>query len=495
MTTPTYFSATSFALSLTLKAMSFRHLIILLALLFFLNGVWQIGSIHVAASGGFFPYPTFTSKANLDTKTTTLLLSLSRSLGTLDGKTGKKSIRLLQVQIVHRHGDRTPITPLKNETFWSSTLPSNEMLAKLSAQTRIIRDDSKPNKHKAGGQGPFGKLTQLGLLQMVELGTKLREELCWEEGGHAVDEHGNIYLHHGRLFHPDFLLTPNYVQVISTDFPRTIQSVQGVLVGLFPDLHGEIKIDARHTSDLIPDPQPRRTIEQEELELKLASRPNMLQREEEMRELAIRTTNALLPLLGEGAFEVSFGVGEEKGSTSSSHHRHHLAWTQLSEITKCLQVRDMLPSTISAQDQYAISAHAAWKWMENLRHPRLAYLAMNPMLTRMLESMKHPNKVAPLILYSAHDSTLIGLLCALKLESPKQWPGYGEYLKVELLECGRLDEESGDMVEKEHFVRFSLSGHVLRLQWDSDPVEMIRLDELEKKIASAVSHDNKLSGF
>jgi acid phosphatase len=108
--------------------------------------------------------------------------------------------------------------------------------------------------------------------------------------------------------------------------------------------------------------------------------------------------------------------------------------------------------------------------------------------------MKHATKVAPLILYSAHDSTLIGLLCALKLESPKQWPGYGEYLKVELLECGRVDE-SGDVVEKEHFVRFSLSGNVLRLQWDSDPVEMIRLDDLENKIAGvAASHDNKLSG-
>lgn len=479
-----------------MKAMSFHHFVVLLALLFFLNGVWQIGSIHVAASGGFSPKPTFISKANLDTKTSTLLQSLSRSLSTLHDKTGKKSIRLLQVQIVHRHGDRTPITPLKNETFWSSTLPSDEILAKLSAQTRINRDDSKPNTHKAGGHGPFGKLTQLGLLQMVELGTKLREELYWEEGGHAVDEQGNIVFHHARLFHPDFLLAPSHVQVISTDFSRTIQSVQGVLVGLFPDWQGEIEIDARHTSDLIPDPQPRRTTEQEELELKLASRPNMLQREEEMRELAVKTTKALLPLLGEGAFDVSFGVGEEKGSSSSHHHHHHhLAWTQLSEITKCLQVRDMLPSTISVQDQHAISAHAAWKWMENLRHPRLAYLAMNPMLTRMLQSMKHPTKVAPLILYSAHDSTLIGLLCALKLESPKQWPGYGEYLKVELLECGRVDEESGDVVEKEHFVRFSLSGHVLRLQWDSDPVEMIRLDDLEKKIAGAASHDYELSGF
>jgi acid phosphatase len=469
-----------------MTAMSFRHFMLIVIPLCLLNGVLHSG-VHVAAGRSFSPKSTFITSKTKTNLFDTLLHSLSQSLATLGD--GPKSCRVLQVQIVHRHGDRTPITPLQNETFWASTLPGTELLAKLDSQTRIIRD--RPNAHKAGGRGPFGKLTQLGLLQMVELGTKLREELHWEQGGNAVDPHGNVYLHHGRLFHPDFTMEPNHVDVISTDFPRTIQSVQGVLVGLFPEFDGVFEIDVRFTSDLIPDPQPRRSAEQEELELKLASRPHLLQREDEMRDLAIKTTAALMPLLGEGALDVSFGVGEE----GSSHHHHHLAWTQLSEITKCLAVRDMLPPSISIKDQQAISAHAAWKWMEHLRHPRLAYLAMNPMLTRMLQVMKDHAKMPPLTLYSAHDSTLIGLLCALNLESPSQWPGYGEYLKVELLECGRVNE-SGEFVDTEHYVRFSLSGNVLKSHWGSEPVELIRLNDLENRIASASSHSNKEhSGF
>jgi len=456
-----------------------------------------------AAAGGFSTPPTFGASARSSAKvgkgTCSQLESLSRSLRTVTSKSdtsSPKSFRVLQVMIVHRHGDRSPITPLLNETFWASTLPSEALLNKLAGQTRVIRDESKPNTHKAGGRGPFGKLTQLGLLQMVELGSKLKEELHCVQEGHATDDDGNIYFHHGRLFHSNLPLTPQNLQVISTDFPRTIQSVQGVLVGLFDEDNTDvIDIDARHTSNLIPDPQPRRSKEQEELELKLAARPHLQQREAEMKDLAVNTTKSLLPLLGEGAFDVSFGVGEEK--TKTSHH-HHLAWTQLSEITKCLQVRDMLPPTITAQDQEAISAHAAWKWMDCLRHPRLAYLAMNPMTSSIVESMKRRlqghEDVPPLTIYSAHDSTLIGLLCAFRLEQPSRWPGYGEYLKVELIESGTVDSR-GEITDTKHFVRFSLSGIVLKSHWEGEdaPAEVISLDELAEKIATsgAQTHHSK----
>lgn len=480
------------------------QLLSMLALVHFRNSLGR--SFCVAAGGFSAPSHAFALSARGGAKHTASLQldSLAKSFSSITSSSDSpKSIRVLQVQIVHRHGDRTPITPLQNDTYWASTLPSQALLDKLSASTRLIRDESKPNTHKAGGRGPFGKLTQLGLLQMVELGSTLKQELQCKEQGHATDDNGNVYLHHGCVFHSNLPLVPENIKVISTDFPRTIQSVQGVLVGLFGDDERNddtvIPIDARHTNNLIPDPQPRRSREQEELELKLAARPHLQEREEEMRDLAIRTTQALLPLLGDGAFDVSFGVGEEK--TKTSHH-HHLAWTQLSEITKCLQVRNMLPPSISQDDQEAISSHAAWKWMDCLRHPRLAYLAMNPMTTAMVDSMKRRvlggDTVPPLTIYSAHDSTLIGLLCAFRLSQPSKWPGYGEYLKVELIECSTIDsngEISDD--DKEHYVRFSLSGNVLTSKWDeeTEPVEVIPLQELAENIArptaSAPKHHSK----
>jgi Histidine phosphatase superfamily (branch 2) len=406
-------------------------------------------------------------------------------------------LRVIQVQIVHRHGDRTPITPLRNESYWASELVQEALLQKVASTTKILRDAEAPNNHLAGGRGPFGKLTQLGLLQMVQLGGVLREQLsATTDDDHHIDEDGNLHYNRGRLFGPCNPLQTSKIKVFSTDFPRTIQSVQGTLVGLFPDPHDVVEpihVDVRHTSILIPDPQPRRTQEQHELEISLARRPQMQAREKDLKALAIETTQALKHLLSDDAFSVSFGVGEESNHDPDDAQPKPLSWAQLSEITKCLQVRNMLPTSITDEVQHMISQHTAWRWFENLRHPRLAYLAMNSLVTRIVEAMQHrvlqrdnDHMEAPLYLYSAHDSTLIGLLCAFSLEQPAQWPEYGSYLKLELIEAKPLNDPPTQM-NICHFVRFSLNGEVLRCKWeesDDAPLGMIRLDRLAEFVAT-----------
>jgi hypothetical protein len=406
----------------------------------------------------------------------------------------KHELRVIQVQIVHRHGDRTPITPLLDEKYWASELVQADLLIKVASTTRILRDaDGTETKHMAGGRGPFGKLTQLGLLQMVQVGSTLRDELIAEsDDDHHIDDHGNVHWNRGRLFRPSNPLHPSKMKVFSTDFPRTIQSVQGTLVGLFPDpsdVIEPVQVDARHTQIMIPDPQPRLSREQDELERSLSRRPHLRAKEEDLNELAVETTLALKHLLSDDAFSVSFGIGEDH--EHSGAHQKPLSWAQLSEITKCLQTRNLLPPSITNDMQHAISQHAAWRWFENLRHPRLAYLAMNSMVTNMVHAMQRRvlhltndevKEEAPLYLYSAHDSTLIGLLCAFRLEQPAQWPEYGSYLKIELIEATPLESEEGAC----HFVRFSLNGKVLRCKWeDSDePLDMIHLDMLAEYVAT-----------
>jgi len=79
-------------------------------------------------------------------------------------------------------------------------------------------------------------------------------------------------------------------------------------------------------------------------------------------------------------------------------------------------------------------------------------------------------------LFSAHDSTLIGLLCAFKLQQPVAWPEYGSFLMMELLEV-----EEG--TSKDLYVRFSLNGDVLRLMWlEGEPTDMMLLDQLIDKV-------------
>lgn len=423
-------------------------------------------------------------------------------------------LRVVQVQVVHRHGDRTPITPLLNESYWASELVPDQLLQRVASTTSILREGEEI-KHVAGGRGPFGKLTQLGLLQMVQVGTELRDQLVLEgekestaADNHAVDEHGHVYWNKGRLFDSKSNpIHPSKLRVWSTDFPRTIQSVQGTLVGLFPDpadTSVPIQVDVRHTNNMIPDPQPRQSIEQEELERTLAARPHLRAMEKEMKALAVEVTQSLNHLLSDDAFAVSFGVGEEKDDEDepkkpSAKSKPVLSWAQLSEITKCLQTRDMLPPTITSDMQTQISRHTAWRWFENLRHPRLAFLAMNSMVNKMLVSSiqdriaqlaattDREEDVPLLCIYSAHDSTLIGLMCAFRLEQPAEWPEYGSYFKMELIEAKPLDGTA----DVKYLVRFSLNGEVLRCKWENDdgsdtnePLQMIPVELLSHYVAT-----------
>ena len=373
--------------------------------------------------------------------------------------TPNEEFRTVQVQVIHRHGDRTPITAMKDEAYWASKLVPPEWQEKIAEGTHILRNPGQANTHFAKGRGPFGKLTQLGLFQMIGVGETLRDDLH-------------------RDLHEDYRpLQPEHIRVVSTDFPRTIQSVRGVLVGLFPDGPGKsIQIDCRHTDWLIPDPQPRRSQEQTDLEAALSSRPHILQRDEELKPLAIKCTDALRDLLANDAFEVSYGIGEEKDSSSGTVNTKPLAWAQLAEITKCLKVHNRLPTgEISDADIETLSGHTAWRWFENLRNPRLTFLAMNKFALTILNSMHSAGDkgTPPVTIYSAHDSSLIGLLSAFRLEQPVEWPEYASYLKIELLETTSTDSR-----KPEYVVRFSLNGKLLRSNWHGKLRDVIPLNVL-----------------
>eukprot|EP00563_Minutocellus_polymorphus_P001952 CAMPEP_0181035726 /NCGR_PEP_ID=MMETSP1070-20121207/8474_1 /TAXON_ID=265543 /ORGANISM="Minutocellus polymorphus, Strain NH13" /LENGTH=489 /DNA_ID=CAMNT_0023113299 /DNA_START=61 /DNA_END=1530 /DNA_ORIENTATION=- len=431
-----------------------------------------------------------------------------------------KKVRLVSVQVVHRHGDRTPITPMKNETYWGSILPPSHVLEGIAKGTKLVHDENSlaGANHAAGGRGVFGQLSQLGLLQMVDLGNRLREELHLDDEAndngddiHHEDEHGNKYIYGGKLFHGKAPLHPQRIKVTSTNFPRTLQSVQGLLVGLFPDGTDDhhVDIDVTKTNEMIPDPQPRRTQEQADLERELAARPHLAEKEKEMRGLAVRATDAIRHTLGDDYEKFIFGVGEENGDSTSgdnSHQTKPLSWSQLAEITTCLKSRDMLPKQITDADQEAISSHAAWRWFQNLRHPRLARLAMYEMVQDIVDGL-HRSKNCPrsgtdddeplLHVFSAHDSTLMGLICAFHLQQPSQWPHYASYIKVELIEVEDMHPSEASRSQKEYFVRFSLNGEVLRSTWSKDEEsgelrDLISVDKLTEMV-NKEHHDDEVA--
>eukprot|EP00977_Amphora_coffeiformis_P022950 scaffold11998_cov174-Amphora_coffeaeformis.AAC.2 len=368
--------------------------------------------------------------------------------------------KTLKVQVIHRHGDRSPITPMKDLDFWSSQLIDDHTLGKIAENTEIIREEEF--NHSAGARGPFGKLSKLGLLQMIRVGDTLSEELTKEK------ENGLFYT---PLFPRERALHPSHMRVYSTDFSRTIQSVQGLLVGLYPDgIPGQVSIDVRNTVLMIPDPMPRRFKEQELLESMLVKRPHVVQKESDMLALAIKATTALHDMLGEGAHEVSFGVVQD---SIESIEIEPLRWNQLAEITVCLDSRDMLPPPLTKEEKDEITHHTAWRWFQTLSNPRLIYLAMHDFVTKQMNVFKTAES-EPFTVWSAHDSTLIALLCAYRLERPDVWPEYASYIVMELVE--QIDS-------KERFVRFSINGQRLQSQWEDAPAyDMIPLSVLLEKV-------------
>jgi hypothetical protein len=213
-----------------------------------------------------------------------------------------------------------------------------------------------------------------------------------------------------------------------------------------------------------------------------------------MLPLAIRATRALHAYLAPDAHEAKFGVEEEENGKVKNNNdddeeeeeeesieTEPLSWNQLAEITKCLAVRNKLPSSLSLEDQERISHHVAWRWFQTFRNPRVSYLAMHTMTEQMMQyflakttqqqQQQHP---PPLTIWSAHDSTLISLLCAFRLEQPSAWPEYASYLMLELLEK-----------DQELFVQFSLNGEILQSQWENQPPKrLIPLLELVEHIRS-----------
>ncbi|MGK3736068.1 MAG: hypothetical protein ACI8RD_009940 [Bacillariaceae sp.] len=410
------------------------------------------------------------------------------------------SYRTVQVQVIHRHGDRTPITPLKNEDYWEKSLVPGDLIKKVAEGTTILRHDNKSKNnntntqnHAAVGRGPFGKLTKLGLLHMIEVGGSLKEELendtIWAE---SVTASVTTKITIANIDGVQIQLTPKDIRVYSTDFARTIQSAQGLLVGFFPENDMTIDIDCRGTTQwMIPDPQPRQTREQELLERSLAQRPHVVEKEATMRHLAVRVTQELLPLLQDGAFDISFGVEDNEDDEIDASPT--LSWIQLTEITKCLSVRSMLPESITVEDQQALSDHTAWKWFQSLRSPRLAYISMRRFTKTLAMTMKRNDQEPPLIVYSCHDSSLIGLLCALNLEQPSHWPEYGAVMKLELLEkkMQPQDQENEETGDVEYVLRFYLNGELLRSMWNDDLREEISLEEFIH-YTSTVGKDEKV---
>ena len=78
-----------------------------------------------------------------------------------------------QTTVVFRHGDRSPITTLKDKEFWHNQLAEQE---NVMLGFKVVREEGD-TKHTMEGNPPFGMLTKKGVADMESKGAKLRKEI------------------------------------------------------------------------------------------------------------------------------------------------------------------------------------------------------------------------------------------------------------------------------------------------------------------------------
>uniref|UniRef100_A0A7S2REZ2 EF-hand domain-containing protein n=1 Tax=Mucochytrium quahogii TaxID=96639 RepID=A0A7S2REZ2_9STRA len=134
----------------------------------------------------------------------------------------KRRFALERTSVLFRHGDRTPtfncmepnvIAAAQEAAAWAKTLPTQKFQDMLNRLFPVL---TKHNLTRDERMGIFGSLTQLGVFQCFRLGRVLA----------------------GRYYRLGLLkpreLPGDRVQVFSSNFKRTQQSAQSVLLGLFP---------------------------------------------------------------------------------------------------------------------------------------------------------------------------------------------------------------------------------------------------------------------
>lgn len=340
--------------------------------------------------------------------------------------------------LFHRHGDRTPVlldtgeklrTTEEEKQYWTSSVATDEQLERLSRVGLVVgRDPTLPPNiaPRRGDSWPAGALTSKGVEHMTRKGRALRERY-----GHLVSLDGAV--------NAEGLVDVNdQVYVLSSSVPRTIESVQCLLDGLFNEDSTPLKVAPIyvHTFEknvLAPDHPIRVFFETEKMVSVEVAKRSPSDREE-------------MAALGAHLREV-LGLPQDRV----------VPWTAVRDALTCRQAHGLpLPEGLTPKMVAQIHEYDAWQWHALYSQHDFCFRAFQDGVREVYEHFKKivdaPDGEAQpkLAFFSAHDNSIVALVCSLGLQIGGLLPEYGTIVAFEVYR---------DPATREHFVKAIFDGN------------------------------------
>jgi len=308
--------------------------------------------------------------------------------------------------------------------------------AKLVFAIDIIRHGARTpiadiqNPPHLWGAGP-GQLLPLGMQQEYHLGVEMRQR----------------YVQHYHLLPPAY--QPGVIYVRSTDFDRTLMSAESLLLGLYPLGTGpKLGFEQKLALPGAFQPIPIHTVPVAEdqlfFPLRSRERARLLQQyvyanpDWQKQDAKLKSHYS--------AWSTATGVNIKQLST-------------LTSVGSALEIRSSqhvpLPKTLSAEAISTIIASGHWALAASFKPEPIGFALAHNLLeaiNQQFVAVSKSESTLKYVLYSAHDTTLLSMLSALKVPLSTQVP-YASDLNFMLFEQS----------EQQYEVQVSFNGHVLKL--------------------------------
>jgi hypothetical protein len=408
-----------------------------------------------------------------------------------------------------RHGDRTPSRPLtpehrRNEeaAYWMTKLPIPDSMAVFESYSKYYPvsiqqplenpevvnpagpiDNINANQHVFidVARNPFGFLTSKGLQQLADKGQRFFNR---------YNAHALHLPQCKRWVTPQDFLTMWNVQVYSTNYLRTIMSIQSFLDGLFhtkcyyhpseynppdrtfdrniikeeripclDDNYNQIgntdsdngkPLVSINVRDLRHDPLnafDRNPTLIAELVSEVMSTEDFLLRDGKAASLAARLANILPGLVRKNIYPKS----SKKTNDFSRNAPSRINWVEAADHFICRNAHNVSLTKFSdyeSKEEYeqtlqAMShptlAHLSWRFRKWYQHERLLAVIAAPPLREITDQIIQTpsltvNDRRPFVLYSCHDITILGLLYAIG----------ADFLSIDSNDSDTIHHTSGD---------------------------------------------------